>query len=638
MGAGNFFSGLLGGYTGSLVKNEARQYEQDLASKEFRIHSAVTAMDAAMKSGDKNAMDLASKNLDEAIGSLQDIGKKKPKQKKDSPHAGLLQSIIGAIGGGGGQQGQQQAPSLGQIPKMPGVAQGAGGMPRDPGMSAGAPPSSTAIPPMPQRPTSLGDVYAALPSPEQQAATAGRSNAAETGARFEALKKQAEQNLGRPLKPEEGQMLWAEVSKVLPTNLSQKPTLLTERVPITAAEAPPNAITADGKPVSSLDPKQHVSLWQYPDGRILAFPAGVGAGTSGVQATKVNSINGIPSSISGHGQTYPINSPDMPDDLKPIAAQAIKDHARAMQEKATDEVRRSNMLATRAIDTLFGLLPGESLYTKAKGIKGSAPSAGKASKAPSISGTNENFLKTLNPKVSSLVREIGTGKMPLERMGYLLTRNPSLASMVAQAYPDFDGSKVQAYISTVKDFTSGKTSIALNAGATALKHMEELMKLNTMDSRIPGTADSKAFHNKLDTVVGELVRFYQMPSTNQSYDSMKGTLGGIFNRDAAIRSQINSMADKLASYAQQWQNAAPSSAYEAPMPHIDEKAKKALFAIDPNFASDYPDIAGIFSPKTAAAGSKNEIRVQIPGHPPGVIPKSALGAFKKQYPDAQVIQ
>lgn len=190
----------------------------------------------------------------------------------------------------------------------------------------------------------------------------------------------------------------------------------------------------------------------------------------------------------------------------------------------------------------------------------------------------------------AMVDAIGTGKMDLSRLDYLASRNPQLLAKVAQKYPEFDSSKVKSYVNIYKDYTSGKTSIALNSGATALKHMLELRALNTNESRNPLSADYKAFNNKLDTLVGELVRFYGMPDTDKSVKSLRETLGGWFNRDAAITSQARSMADKFASYVQQWRNAAPSKAYEAPMPHIDAQAVKSLLTLDPEFQTQYPDI------------------------------------------------
>lgn len=192
---------------------------------------------------------------------------------------------------------------------------------------------------------------------------------------------------------------------------------------------------------------------------------------------------------------------------------------------------------------------------------------------------------------SALVDQIGLGKMPLERLDYLATRNPKLLDDVSAKYPDFDGSKIKSYVKTYQDFTSGKTSVALNSGATALKHLAELRGLNTDTSRIPGTSDYNAYQNKLNTVVGELIKFYGMPDTNQSVDAMKKGMGAMFNRDSAIVEQAKSMGDKLASYQQTWENAAPSKSYQAPLPAIDNDAKTALASLDPDFISQHPAFA-----------------------------------------------
>src|ERR1019366_5478457 len=78
-----------------------------------------------------------------------------------------------------------------------------------------------------------------------------------------------------------------------------------------------------------------------------------------------------------------------------------------------------------------------------------------------------------------------------------------------------------------------------------------------------------------DTVTGELAQFYQLPKTDSSIESMRSTLGSLVNRNAAITRQAQSMSEKLDSYEQTWKNAAPSKAYEAPMPFIDSAAKHA---------------------------------------------------------------
>ena len=73
----------------------------------------------------------------------------------------------------------------------------------------------------------------------------------------------------------------------------------------------------------------------------------------------------------------------------------------------------------------------------------------------------------------------------------------------------------------------------------------------------------------------DLVDIYQMPKTEKTIEDMRSTLGAFTNRDAAIAEQVKSMGDKLDSFEQTWKQAAPSEAYEAPMPQIDDKAKRS---------------------------------------------------------------
>jgi hypothetical protein len=184
----------------------------------------------------------------------------------------------------------------------------------------------------------------------------------------------------------------------------------------------------------------------------------------------------------------------------------------------------------------------------------------------------------------TLVDSIGSGKVTPERLSYLLARNPSLLSAVTAKYPDFDGSKAEAYPATYKDFTSGKTSVALNAGGTALKHLKELNDMNTVASHIYGTPAYTAYQNKVDTVAPELAKFYG-DTTIPAIAALKSTLAANLpgGRQAAISTQAKSMGDKLDSYEQTWKNAAPSAGYEAPMPGISAQAKEARAALDPEY-------------------------------------------------------
>ena len=183
-----------------------------------------------------------------------------------------------------------------------------------------------------------------------------------------------------------------------------------------------------------------------------------------------------------------------------------------------------------------------------------------------------------------LINQIGTGKMAIDRLSYMLARKPELLSAVSAKYPDFDSSKVASYIHAYKDFTSGKTSTQLNSGGTALAHLQELMALNTAKSHIYKTNDWNAYQNKADTVASELAKFYG-DATIPAIAAIKSTLTSVIpgNREAAIRTQAQSMGDKLDSYEQQWKNAAPSKSYQAAMPRISQKAMDARAALDPKY-------------------------------------------------------
>jgi hypothetical protein len=194
----------------------------------------------------------------------------------------------------------------------------------------------------------------------------------------------------------------------------------------------------------------------------------------------------------------------------------------------------------------------------------------------------DNGTPTADP---ALAQSIASGHITPDRMGYLLARNPGLMDQVMQIDPKFDYSKAEAYPVVYKDFTSGKTAVALNAGATAMGHLRELQQLNTIESHVPGTAAWNAYQNKADTVATELAKFYG-DSTVPAIASIKHTLTANLpgNREAAIRTQAQSMGDKFDSYQQQWDNAAPSAAYQAPMPGISQRAMEARAALDPAYA------------------------------------------------------
>jgi hypothetical protein len=203
-----------------------------------------------------------------------------------------------------------------------------------------------------------------------------------------------------------------------------------------------------------------------------------------------------------------------------------------------------------------------------------------------MQGAAPTTMPTLPPQAQALVDQIGQGKMALTRLDFLMARNPVILDAVAAQYPDFDSSKVKAYTDAYRSFTSGTDSKQVNAGAVAMQHLKQLRDINDADpvgARTPGTKAYLAFHNLLDTVADELMTFYGEPKTNEAVSSKKGTLGSVFNRDAAIEEQANAMGVKIDELQQKWENAAPSPAYQAPMPGWSQKAKRARAALDPTY-------------------------------------------------------
>lgn len=248
--------------------------------------------------------------------------------------------------------------------------------------------------------------------------------------------------------------------------------------------------------------------------------------------------------------------------------------------------------------------------------------------AANARATKDQIESGTGPKGQALVDSIGTGKIALDRLGYLAARNPDLLAAVQLKYPNFDSSKAASYPAVYREFTSSKkgtAGAALNAGATALKHLKELQQLNTVASHIPGTSAYTAYQNKADTLSTELASFYG-DTTIPAIASIKSTLtsqvpGG---RNAAIKTQAQSMGDKFDSYEKTWSNAAPSSAYEAPMPGIDKDAKEARAALDPRYhARLVAEQQGAPPPSQQPSQQQPPQQGQPPALPPNAPPPPA---------------
>jgi hypothetical protein len=303
-------------------------------------------------------------------------------------------------------------------------------------------------------------------------------------------------------------------------------------------------------------------------------------------------------------------------DIDNFTAAAQGELQKAQTAKAEADQKAAAAQASLAEVPLRNAQTGEAKAATAKNYA-------EASEAPSVIQKNQaEATKAVNAgaggaggaagstgDASGLVDQIGTGKIAAKRLDYLMSRNPALLQAVVAKYPDFDSSKAASYPSTFEDFTHGKASQALNAGGVGLRHMEELKNLNTVESHIPGTPAYTAYQNKATTVATELARFYgteTIPGIAAIKDSLSSTLPG--NRDAAINTQAKSMGDKLDQYEQTWKNAAPSSAYEAPMPGIGDAAKRARANLDPAYKARY--VAELQQQRGQASGSAQRSQPQ----------------------------
>jgi len=181
--------------------------------------------------------------------------------------------------------------------------------------------------------------------------------------------------------------------------------------------------------------------------------------------------------------------------------------------------------------------------------------------------TGSAFLATLPTQRASTVQAIGEGRMELTPSMLRSKDGQALAQQVATAYPDFDQSKAQSYFKTRQDFTSGKTSTAINSYNTAIAH------LGTMYDHVSGTNSLQLnnpaadVHRQLDldkqlvsTELAKAVSNGQMTEgeKNQILSSVSGyTVGSYQSR---IKEAVQLLNGKLESYQQQWNNGAPPGA------------------------------------------------------------------------------
>jgi hypothetical protein len=213
-------------------------------------------------------------------------------------------------------------------------------------------------------------------------------------------------------------------------------------------------------------------------------------------------------------------------------------------------------------------------------------------KALSDSGVDTGYLSTLPAPEQAGVKAVITGHIVPTNWGYLIARNKQFLDEVARASNGtFDSSKAESYPQTYKDFTSGKTSQQLVAAANAFQHLRQLSDLNTEWSRVPGTGSKGAYNQLLDTVAGELAKAYGLNAVSDR-ESMKANMGGLGNRSDAIRQAALALGVQMDDLQEKWSNAAPSKAYDTPMPNISDAAKRARGFFDADYAKTLQPASG----------------------------------------------
>ena len=193
---------------------------------------------------------------------------------------------------------------------------------------------------------------------------------------------------------------------------------------------------------------------------------------------------------------------------------------------AAPNAQLSDILPKKVMDanpTLAGVTAGQYAQTLTNQF-GNTPME---AQAPPVGDQvhGDDFLKTLPPTMSAQVKAYAEGREPLPT-GFAL-KSPyfqNILRMVTQYDPTFDAVNYNARAATRRDFTSGKSSVTINAMNTALGHLNQLdqaasaldngdyPKLNAIGNWFAtetGKAAPKNFNAIAGLVAEELTRVYR---------------------------------------------------------------------------------------------------------------------------------
>jgi hypothetical protein len=201
---------------------------------------------------------------------------------------------------------------------------------------------------------------------------------------------------------------------------------------------------------------------------------------------------------------------------------------------------------------------------------------------------DEEFLSTLPASRSAMIREVGEGKAYSSRL-FSGKDGEVLLQQLSRAYGgQWDQSRAESYFKMRQDFTSGKTSQALNSYNTAIAHLgtmwDHVQNSNSLSINTPGTDVHRQLNQDLQLVSTELTKAV---SNGQMTEGEKKDLLSslksytVHGYQTNIKEAAQLLHGKQESFAEQWANGAPPAAVSQ-VPIISKKAEATLARINGN--------------------------------------------------------
>lgn len=302
-----------------------------------------------------------------------------------------------------------------------------------------------------------------------------------------------------------------------------------------------------------------------------------------------------------------------------------------------------------------GLFGQEHKGANADGSAG-APAAVRNPSLP-MNQRDEGVLSTQKPGDQAVIKQLVDYKYQLPT-GIALSKPywQNMLQIAAQYDPSFDASQYQNRVALRKDFTSGKSSQAINSLNTVTQHVDQLEKnwgklnnvggmgtvlnapINSLGGSLSGDLQNRLNRFQLDqeAVSNELMRVWrqvgaseseikqwsQKISPNLSPEAQKGAIQEIMElikgKITALKSQYETGMGRPADFH---------------MVQPDTLKRFQKHGVDIQDLAPNATYGGTNAP---AGGQDQMIKVQIPGFPPDQIHASQKDKFLKDHPNAKV--